>query len=181
MHSSPARPNATSENTCESMPSTGRAVHSLPASPNASPESPIAHSPVSGQTLTGFEFIIYRFICLRSVPKTQITNEWDLELVSGADFWCNLHDFSSRGRSRGSLGPEGLKIGQKPAGGGSVTTCMPMRKRNLHHFTLVLQARSTADVNYGNGPESNLKTPSRWASVHCSDGCVSCVKRLAPV
>ncbi len=28
-----------------------------------------------------------------------------LELASGADFWCNLHCFSSRGRSRGSRGP----------------------------------------------------------------------------
>ena len=62
----------------------------------------------------------------------------------------------------------------RPGGGGSVTTSRPMHKRKLHPFTL-------ADVNHGNGPESNLKTPSRWASVHCSDGCVACVKRLAPV
>ncbi len=42
---------------------------------------------------------------MRSVPKTQSAHEWDLELVSGAELWCNLHYFSSQSRSRGSRGP----------------------------------------------------------------------------
>ena len=48
-------------------------------------------------------------------PKTQSAHERDLELVSGADFWRNLHYFSSRGRSRGSRGPPRAPRGQKSA------------------------------------------------------------------
>ncbi len=57
--------------------------------------------PCTGHTLRDLKFIIYLFIFL---PKTQSTNEWDLELVSGFDFWCNLYYFWSRGRFRGSRG-----------------------------------------------------------------------------
>ncbi len=49
--------------------------------------------------------ITYLCFLLRSVTKTQSAHEWDLQLVSGADFWCNLHHFSSRGLARGSRGP----------------------------------------------------------------------------
>jgi hypothetical protein len=55
------------------------------------------------------------FMSLRSAPKTQGACEWDLELVSWADFWCNLHYFSSRGRSRGSRGPPWTPRGGKSA------------------------------------------------------------------
>ena len=41
-----------------------------------------------GQTLGGLKFIISLFIFLRSVPKTQSAHDWDLELISGADYWC---------------------------------------------------------------------------------------------
>ncbi len=76
---------------------------------------------LSGQTLRGLKFIICRFICVRSVPKTQSAYEWALELVSGADFWCNLHYLSSPGRSRGARGPpwapRGRKWAQNPGAG----------------------------------------------------------------
>ncbi len=67
----------------------------------------------SRQTLRGLKFIICIFIFSRSVPKTQSTHEWDLDLVSGSDFLCNLHHFSSRGRSRGSRSPPGAPEGRK--------------------------------------------------------------------
>ncbi len=41
---------------------------------------------IDGQTMRGLKFIIYICILLRSVPKTQSALEWDLDLVSGADF-----------------------------------------------------------------------------------------------
>ncbi len=47
----------------------------------------------SGQTLRGVKFIIYIFKFSRSAPKTQSAREWDLELVSGPDVWCNVHYF----------------------------------------------------------------------------------------
>jgi hypothetical protein len=75
----------------------------------------------TGQTLRGLKFIIYCFIFLRSVPKTQHTPEWDVELASGADLWRNLRYFSSRGRSVGSRGspwaPRGRKSARKPGAG----------------------------------------------------------------
>ncbi len=69
-----------------------------------------------GQTLRGLKLIIYLVICLMSDPKTQSVNEWDLELLSGADFWCNLHHFSSRDRSRGTRGPQGAENRPKNPG-----------------------------------------------------------------
>ncbi len=42
---------------------------------------------------------IYLFIFLWSDPKTQSTHEWDLELVSGSEFWYNLRYFSNRKRT----------------------------------------------------------------------------------
>ncbi len=71
--------------------------------------------PPTGQTLRGLKFVIYIFIFLRSVPKTQSATEWDLDLVSGADFWRNLRSFSSRGRSRGSRGPPCAPRGRQSA------------------------------------------------------------------
>ncbi len=59
--------------------------------------------------------LTFIFIFVRSVPKTQSAHEWDLELVSGAEFWCNLHCCSSRGRSRGSRGPPWAPRGRKSA------------------------------------------------------------------
>ncbi len=38
-------------------------------------------------------------------------------MVSGVDFWCKLHYFPSRGRSRGSRGPKGPRIDKKPGAG----------------------------------------------------------------
>ncbi len=69
----------------------------------------------AGQTLRDLKLVIYLFIFLRSAPQTQIAHEWDLELVSGAEFWLNLHCFSSRGRSRGSRGLPWAPSGRKSA------------------------------------------------------------------
>ncbi len=69
----------------------------------------------TGQTLRALKFIIYISIFVRSVPKTQSAHEWDLALVSGPDFWCNLHYFSSRGRSRSSRSPRGAPEGRTSA------------------------------------------------------------------
>ena len=65
--------------------------------------------------LGGLIFIICLFIFLRSVPTSPSAHDWDLALVSGADFWRNLHYFSSRGRSRGSRGPPWARRGRKSA------------------------------------------------------------------
>ncbi len=65
--------------------------------------------------LGGLIFTIYRFICLRPAPKTRSTHEWDLELVSGADFWRNLHYSSSRSPSQGSRGPPWAPRGRQSA------------------------------------------------------------------
>lgn len=48
---------------------------------------------------------------LRSSPKKRQSARAS-ESVSGTDFWCNMCCFSSRGRFRGSRGPEGLEIGK---------------------------------------------------------------------
>ncbi len=84
-------------------------------------DKPMNATTFSGQTLRGLIFIIYLLIFLRSVPKTQSAHEWDLEVVSGADCWCNLDHFSRRGRSWGSRGPlwspRGRKSAQKPRTG----------------------------------------------------------------
>ena len=37
------------------------------------------------------------FLFLLSVPKSQSAHEWNLELVSGADAWCNLQRWSGWG------------------------------------------------------------------------------------
>jgi hypothetical protein len=37
-----------------------------------------------------------------------------LEIGLRADFWCNMHFFSNRGRSQGSWGPKAPKTDQKP-------------------------------------------------------------------
>jgi hypothetical protein len=80
-----------------------------------------SQSRCTGQTVRGLKFTIYLFIFLRSAPEPQSAHEWDLELVSGANCWCNLHYFSSRGRSRGSRGPpwapRGRKSNKKPGAG----------------------------------------------------------------
>ncbi len=73
--------------------------------------------PPAGQTLRGLKFIICVFIFLRSVPKAQSAHERDLELVSGADLWCNLSSFSSRGRSQGSRGPTWAPRGRRQKSG----------------------------------------------------------------
>ena len=52
--------------------------------------------------LEGLKFIIHLCIFLRTAKNTRSAHEWDLELVSGADLFSNLHYCSSRGRSRGS-------------------------------------------------------------------------------
>ncbi len=67
----------------------------------------------TGLTLGGLRFTVYIFIFLRPAPKTQSTHEGALELVSGADLWCNLHSFSSRSRSQGSRGPPWAPRGRK--------------------------------------------------------------------
>ncbi len=66
-------------------------------------------------TLRGFSFTIYLFIFLQPAPKTLSTHERSLELVSGADFWCNLYQFPSRRPSQGSRGPPWAPGGRKPA------------------------------------------------------------------
>ncbi len=71
--------------------------------------------------LEGPQIYHLSFIFLRSVPKTQSAHEWDLELVSGSDFWCNLHYLFEPGPFPGlpgpAVGPKGPKIGQKPGAG----------------------------------------------------------------
>ncbi len=76
---------------------------------------PLVFRPLEWADLEGLNLLIYLCIFVRSVPKTQSAHEWDLELVSGSDLWCNLHYFSSRCRSRGS--PKGPKIGRTPGAG----------------------------------------------------------------
>jgi hypothetical protein len=48
-------------------------------------------------------------------------HEWDLDLLSGADCWCNLHYFCEPGPFPGlpgrAVGTQGPKIGQKPRAG----------------------------------------------------------------
>ncbi len=68
-----------------------------------------ATRPTAWQTLRGLKFIIYLPFVSRSVPKTQSPQQWDLELVSGADFWSNLLYFSSRIPSQGFRGPPSAK------------------------------------------------------------------------
>ncbi len=71
--------------------------------------------------------------------NTQNPHEWDLELVSGSDFWCNLRYLSSRGRSRGSRGPKGPKSTKKSRAGfivlSSVRSAQPstqVRRKSTH-------------------------------------------------
>jgi hypothetical protein len=76
--------------------------------------------PISGLTLGGLIFTIYVFIFLRPAPKTPSTHERALEVVSGADFWCNLLHFwaGARPKAPGARrGPQGAENRQKNVAG----------------------------------------------------------------
>ncbi len=66
----------------------------------------------TGQSLRGLEFIMYlAYVLAVGSKNTKSAHERALELVSGADVWCNLHSFSSRG----SRGPPRAQRGRKSA------------------------------------------------------------------
>ena len=66
-------------------------------------------------------------------------------MVSGADFWCNLHYCSSRGPSQGSRGPKGPKIGKKIGAG-----------------FIILSSLRSAQGKYWSQPASPPREPALW-------------------
>ena len=87
---------------------------------------------------SNLSFVFFKFV--RSVPREQSAKEWDFELVSGAEFWCSLCYFSSRGLSLGSRGPpwapEGRKSAKNP--GPDVSLILPKVCPARCHQTLLI-------------------------------------------
>ncbi len=76
-------------------------------------------SALAGLTLGGLRFIIYVCIYLPSVPKTQRTHEWDVELFSGLIFgatWTLFKAGAVPGAPGARRGPQGAENRPKTRG-----------------------------------------------------------------
>jgi hypothetical protein len=120
-----------------------------------------------GQTVrASYLSLICGCVVERSVPKTQSANEWDLELVSGADVRCSLHSVSNRGRSRGARGPPAVdlkrpNLGRKPGAGfiilssprnlGTTNICNAWKPRPPSYRRSVLGQHWISKLGWGAG------------------------------
>ncbi len=113
--------------------------------------------------LRNIEYHVY-FYLFAVGPKSSSTHDLDFELVSGAAVWCNLHYFSSRGRSRSSRGPPWAPRGRNSAENlgpnlsfdppqGLPWSCAVKRSKNLvHHRRTPLTTREAQDPNISASP-----------------------------